>query len=239
LTWWLPRPTSGGVRPSEVSDLPAVAPSLLAARMERLELEIRAVERAGADFLHLDVMDGHFVPNLTIGPAVVAGIDRSTDLLLDTHLMIEEPGRYLEDFRKAGSDVLTVHVEIEEDAGELGRRIHGLGARFGLALNPDTPLERAEPYLDEVDLLLIMTVFPGFGGQAFMPEVLPKVERARSLREERGHGYVIEVDGGIQPETAPPAVAAGARILVAGTAVFGEESYEAAIRALRDRGGAA
>lgn len=205
-----------------------VAPSLLSCDFSRLKEEIEEVERAGSDWLHVDVMDGHFVPNLTVGPVVVHWIKKASRLPLDVHLMIEEPLRYLEAFRKAGSDSLTIHVEACQDVAKTLQTIRSLGARAGISLRPETPVESIFPYLDQLDLILVMTVEPGFGGQRFMPEMLEKIKALRP----RFRGK-ISVDGGIDSETAPRAVAAGADVLVAGTALFGQKDRAKAIAGLR------
>jgi ribulose-phosphate 3-epimerase len=210
-----------------------VAPSLLAADFSRLGEEIAAVETAGADLLHLDIMDGQFVGNITFGPVVVAGIRRLTTLFLDAHLMIVEPGRYLREFRAAGCDGITVHAEACADVDATLAAVRDTGARVGLALNPDTPLGPHAARLAHVDLLLVMSVFPGRGGQSFMPEALPKVEEAARLRAARRLSYAIEVDGGIDAETGVAMRRRGADVLVAGTAVFRRPPYAAAIAALR------
>jgi ribulose-phosphate 3-epimerase len=197
---------------------------------------VRDAERAGADLFHLDIMDGHFVPNLTFGPMIVRAIRKLTALPLDTHLMIEHAARYIGEFADAGSDIITIHVEASADArGDL-RAIREKGKCRGITLNPDTPIEKVSDYFDDIDLLLVMSVFPGFAGQSFMPEVLAKVEAARKIREENGFDFVIEVDGGINPTTARRAREAGVDILVAGSAVFGSGDYAGSIRAIRGVG---
>jgi ribulose-phosphate 3-epimerase len=204
-----------------------IAPSLLSADFGSLAEAVGEVANV-ADWLHVDVMDAHFVPNLTIGPPVVASLRRHSGLYFDCHLMMTDPGDYLEAFRDAGADGCTVHVEVGRTAELLGE-CRSLGMRAGLAANPDTPFEAIEPYLGRVDLVLCMTVFPGFGGQAFMPEVLKKVEAVRRTLDERRLRVDLEVDGGIDRQTAPRAAGAGANVLVAGSAIFGvERPWEAA-----------
>jgi ribulose-phosphate 3-epimerase len=197
-----------------------IAPSILSADFAALADAVDAVAPE-ADTLHVDVMDGHFVPNLTIGPPVVKSLRRHTDLYLDCHLMITNPGKYLEAFKQAGADGCSVHVEIGATQGLIDQ-MRGLGLDVGLAVNPDTPFEAYERWLDQLDLLLLMTVFPGFGGQSFMAEVMPKVERTRKEIERRGLPVAIQVDGGIDVSTAPVAARAGATVFVAGNAVFGQ-----------------
>lgn len=214
----------------------AVAPSLLACDFARLAEEIAAVERAGAEFLHLDVMDGHFVNNITFGPVLVKAIRRVSSVALDTHLMIEHPDRYLAPFLDAGADVLTIHIETSADAPRDLRAIRDRGRRSGLALNPDAPFAAVQAALPEADLLLVMSVFPGFGGQSFIAPVLRTVEEAARFREREGLRYAIEIDGGINPETARLAREAGVDILVAGTAIFRSPDYGAAIRGIRGGG---
>lgn len=205
-----------------------VAPSILSADFSRLAEEIEAVEKAGCDLIHVDVMDGHFVPNLTIGPPVIRWIRKTTQLPLDVHLMIEEPIQYVQDFRKAGSDWITIHVEATAKVRQTLDRIKKLGAKAGISLRPKTPLSQILPFLSLVDLVLVMTVEPGFGGQSFMPEMMQKVKELRPQ-----FSGCISVDGGINPETAQAALQAGADLLVAGTAIFGEKDRGRAIEALR------
>lgn len=214
----------------------AVAPSLLACDFARLGEEIAAVEKAGVEFLHLDVMDGHFVNNITFGPPLVKTIDRVAGAPLDTHLMIEHPDRYIGPFLDAGADILTIHVEASSDPRRDLRAIRARGRKSGLAFNPNTPVSDVEPYLEEVDLLLVMSVVPGFGGQSFMDSVLGDVERAVRLRDKLGLKFAVEIDGGINPETAARARSAGVDILVAGTAIFRTPDYAASIRAIRGPG---
>jgi ribulose-phosphate 3-epimerase len=197
-----------------------LAPSVLAADYARLGEQVREVAAAGADYIHVDVMDGRFVPNITVGPLVVEALRRMTDLPLDVHLMIEEPERHIEAFAKAGASILTVHPEASPHVHRLVQMIKGLDVRSGVALNPASPLALIEEVLTEVDLVLLMTVNPGWGGQAFLRSVLPKMRQLRRMLDEQGLAAELEVDGGITVETAPLVVEAGARVLVAGSAVF-------------------
>ncbi len=210
-----------------------VAPSLLACDFRHLAAEVKKAEAAGADLFHLDVMDGHFVPNLTFGPLVVAAVRQVTDLPLDVHLMIANPHRYLHDFREAGADFITVHQEAVPHLHRVVAAAKELGARAGVALNPATPLSLLDAILAELDIVLLMSVNPGFSGQQFIPEVLRKVREARERKEARGHRYLIEIDGGMNGRTAPEAVAAGAEVIVAGNGVFGTRNYRRAIGSLR------
>ncbi len=206
-----------------------IAPSLLSADFASLATEIARVEKAGCDMIHIDVMDGHFVPNITVGPFIVKAIRKVTRLPLDTHLMIENPEKYVAQFIAAGSDGVTVHAEAcESNLGDVLRMIRSKGAKCGVSLKPATPLSALEAHLNDIDMVLLMTVNPGFGGQSFMPEVLPKIQALRKIFNKD-----IEVDGGINSETAKLVVAAGANVLVAGTAIFGQADVEQAIRGLR------
>lgn len=212
-----------------------VSPSIIAADFSCLTDVLRESEEA--PWLHLDVMDGHFVPNLTFGPLVVKAIRARTRQILDTHLMMTHPHRYVEAFVEAGSDFLTVHVESEAPLPETLRTIRKLGASPGIALNPDTPVSAVEPFLEDVDLVLVMSVHPGFAGQTFIPEVLPKVTQLREIRERKGLSFRISIDGGIQQETAPRAVEAGVDVLVAGSFVYRAPSPRERIRWLQNLGG--
>jgi ribulose-phosphate 3-epimerase len=212
-----------------------VAPSVLAADFSRLAHDIRAVEAAGADWLHVDIMDGHFVDNISFGPFIVEALRKVTTLPLDVHLMIERADHYVPRFIEAGANSITVHVETEakHDVAATLEQIRAGGCRVGLTLNPATPFEAVLPYLARIDLLLIMTVQPGFGGQAFRPEMMEKVRRVRDWKASKNPALHVEVDGGIKPETAKLAIENGANVLVAGTSVFHAEEYGRAIQNLR------
>ena len=210
-----------------------IAPSILAADFARLGEEIAAVEAAGADLLHVDVMDGHFVPNLTIGPPVIKAIKAVTKLPLDVHLMVEQPDALLPDFIDAGSDNLTVHVEACRHLHRTIQSIKDAGVRASVVLNPATSLHALDEILAEVDMVLLMSVNPGFGGQRFLPATLDKIRTLRAQIEERQLPVAIEVDGGVKADNAADICAAGADVLVAGTAIFGQPDYGAAIRELR------
>ena len=212
-----------------------IAPSILSADFTRLGDEIRDVEHAGADYIHIDVMDGHYVPNITIGPMIVEAAKRSTRLPLDVHLMISNPDQYIDIFRQSGADIITVHAEAVDHLHRSVQSIREAGARTGVSLNPATPLQVIEYILDELDMVLVMTVNPGFGGQEFIPEAIPKIERLREMIQQRGLNTEIEVDGGINLDTIGPVSAAGATIFVAGSAIFHSKDYSKTIHMMRDR----
>lgn len=205
-----------------------IAPSLLSCDFANIEREVKAVEAAGADLLHVDVMDAHFVPNLTLGPPIVAAVKKVAKVPLDCHLMMTDPQRYVADFAKAGAAYITIHVESNAPITETLAAIRKAGAKPGLVLNPDTPVEAAQPWLDQIDMLLVMSVWPGFGGQKFIAPVLETIRKARKLAPNLD----IEIDGGINGETVKEAVAAGANVIVAGSYVFGGD-YAQRIKSLR------
>jgi ribulose-phosphate 3-epimerase len=210
-----------------------IAPSILSADFARLGEEVAKVEAAGADWIHVDVMDGRFVPNITIGPLVVKALRRVTKLPLDVHLMIVEPERYVDAFAEAGADTITIHVEACTHLHRTLAHIRSLGKRAGVTMNPSTSEESIKYVLGVIDQVLVMSVNPGFGGQSFIPEVLPKVAAIRKMIDDSGRTIDLEIDGGITEVTAKDAIAAGARVLVAGNAVFNSKDYAAAIKAIR------
>jgi len=210
-----------------------IAPSILSADFTRLGEEIKAVEKAGADYIHVDVMDGHFVPNITVGPMIVRAARKATDLPLDVHLMIEKPEMYIDDFVKAGSDLITIHVETVTHLHRLLGVIRDAGVKAGVSLNPATPLGSIEYVLKGLDMVVLMTVNPGFGGQSFIPEVLPKIEELKKMIDQRGLNVDIEVDGGINVKNIGEVAQAGANVFVAGNAIFGSKDYAETIALMR------
>ena len=211
-----------------------IAPSILSADFSRLKDEIQAVESAGADWLHVDVMDGHFVPNITIGPVVVEWVRKVTTVPVDVHLMITDPDKYAPEFIKAGADWVSVHPETcRPNPRATLNKIRELGARPSIVVNPDVPLSDVEDYFIDIDMLLMMTVFPGFGGQAFIPDVLPKIEAARRLIEQKNLSILIEVDGGIKVDNIERVVSAGGEVIVSGSGIFKTIDYADTIRQMR------
>ncbi len=211
-----------------------IAPSILSADFARLGEEIRRVEAAGADLIHFDVMDGHFVPNLSIGLPVLESVRKITRLPLDAHLMIEEPGRYLEAFVKSGADSISIHAEVCPDLPEIARQIHALGIRAAVAVNPETPPDRVLAAAEHFDMILVMSVHPGFGGQSFIPETVSKLRVIREELDRRGLTLDVEIDGGIKLENIASVAAAGANVFVSGSGIFGQPDYAAIIAEMRD-----
>ncbi len=216
-----------------------IAPSILSADFARLGDEVRAIDQGGADYIHVDVMDGHFVPNITIGPLVVDAVRKVTDKPLDVHLMIENPDAYIPEFAKAGSDIITVHQEAVPHLHRTLQLIRSLGKRAGVSINPGTPVSTLESVLGDLDLVLIMSVNPGFGGQSFIPYCLEKIRQLRSMIDARGLSVEIEVDGGVKVDNIAEVAAAGADAFVAGSAVFSTPDYGKTIAELRSRAEAA
>lgn len=210
-----------------------IAPSILSADFSRLKDEIQAVEAAGADWLHVDVMDGHFVPNITIGPVVVESIRKVTHIPLDVHLMITDPDKYGPEFIKAGADWVSIHPETCANPSRSLQRLRNFGAKTSIAVNPDVPLEKVVNYLVDIDMILMMTVFPGFGGQAFIPDVLPKIEQVRKIIDQRKLPVLVEADGGIKVDNIDRVVRAGAEVIVSGSGIFKTPDYAETIRQMR------
>jgi ribulose-phosphate 3-epimerase len=212
-----------------------IAPSILSADFARLGEEVKSVQEAGADYIHIDVMDGHFVPNITIGPLIVEAVNRVTDLPLDVHLMISDPDLYIDDFASAGADIITVHPETLNHLHRTIQHIKGKGVRAGVSLNPATPLNILEYIIEDLDIIMLMTVNPGFGGQKFIPEVVPKIRNLREMLVKKNLKTEIEIDGGIGPETIGQVSSAGADVFVAGSAIFYSGDYKETIQLMRER----
>jgi ribulose-phosphate 3-epimerase len=212
-----------------------IAPSILSADFKRLGEEVESIEQAGADYVHIDVMDGHFVPNITIGPGIVKAVRGATQLSLDVHLMISNPDNFIEDFAESGADIITVHAEATNHLHRSIQHIKKAGARPAVSLNPASPLQMIEYVLDDLDMVLLMTVNPGFESQEFIPEILPKIKRLKEIIDDRGLNIEIEVDGGINPENIALISSAGADVFVAGSAIFYSDDYAKTIRKMRKR----
>src|ERR671925_1388724 len=210
-----------------------IAPSILSADFSCLRDEIQAVEAAGADWLHVDVMDGHFVPNITIGPVVVEWVRKVTKIPLDVHLMITDPDKYAPEFIKAGADWISIHPDTCADPNASLKKIRALGAKTSIAVNPDVPLEKVERCLPDIDMILMMTVFPGFGGQAFIPDVLPKIEQVRKMIDQKNLPILVEADGGIKADNIATVVRAGAEVIVSGSGIFKTPNYAETIHRMR------
>ncbi|MBR3588700.1 MAG: ribulose-phosphate 3-epimerase [Clostridia bacterium] len=210
-----------------------ISPSMLSCDFSKIGEEAKKIANSGADMLHLDVMDGHFVPNITFGAPVIKSIRKVTDIVFDVHLMISEPLKYIEDFIRAGADIITFHVESDSDVKETIEKIKSLSCKVGLSVKPGTPIEKVFPYLDDIDMVLVMTVEPGFGGQSFMGDMCEKIVTLRKKLDEMGKTTDIQVDGGINEETVCLVAKAGANVIVAGSSVFNSDSYEKAISSLR------
>ena len=211
-----------------------IAPSILSADFSRLKDEIQAVEAAGADWLHVDVMDGHFVPNITIGPVVVEWVRKVTKIPIDVHLMITDPDKYAPEFIKAGADLISVHPDTCPNPNATLNKIRDLGAKSSIAVNPDVPLKKVEGCFSDIDMVLMMTVFPGFGGQAFIPDVLPKIEEVRKRIDQSRSAILVEVDGGIKTDNIDRVCRAGGEVIVSGSGIFKTPNYTDTIRRMRE-----